>query len=207
MGENVNGSVTQPENVGGNQVIQDKEPDNAVHNQEHNEPGLIKKNRELLAELKKHKDELKSLKEKELKEKEQWKDLYESEKKAREESESRINEIQAKIKESAKTAAVRSELLKRGFNQQYLDIVDRLVDTSSLTYDDETRTVGGVEIAAKAIQEKYAPFFGGAKTNVNHDAPDGTKPITLEDWRKMSMEDQVKYKPELEKALGINRTK
>ena len=144
----------------------------------------------------------KLLEDERLKEKEDFKKLYENKlaelqviKKDKEESDK-------KIQEGLKIGALKNELSKLGMDMKYMDIAMKAVDLNTLKVEDDV--VLGVESAAKSLKEKAAPLFVSAGPNVSHAAPASPlQPLTLEEWEKLPIDQQVKREPELLATLGF----
>ena len=107
----------------------------------------------------------------------QFKELYESQKKATEEALAQKRELEAEITKTQIAAKVRGELAKLGMAQEYAEDAFRLMDWKLVSLDPETKTVIGAEEAAKAFHERYngLGFFKKGSAGVNHNAPQNGK--------------------------------
>jgi len=154
------------------------------------------------------KAKLKEKEELELINQKKYQEVAEIKKKEADEWKQKYEQTEQRIVTATKASAVKAELLKMGLNPQYAAEMIKLADLNSLHYDDESRVVTGTEEVAKSLYEKFPPLFGKGKPGVSHDAPQGGGGrLTMQEWKALPREEQLKREPELYATLGISRTK
>jgi hypothetical protein len=142
--------ITKPEALASQDSVQEVKIENPE--------GVLKKNQELLAELKntriqlkKFEEEKKSENEKKLMDQQEYSKLVELKQKETDEWKSKFDLQQKHIEDAQKLGAFRKELVKLGIGAEYMDNVTKFVDVNSITYDQETGTITGADLAAKTI--------------------------------------------------------
>lgn len=150
-------------------------------------PEFVEKLKKEKANLAKALEEAKvSLKEKEsgeLKEKEQWKTLYEQTVKSNEELSINLKKKDEMIQQGVLNAAISNELLKLGVDPSKMDVAKQLFDKSTIMFD-ETNTPIGVTEAAQSFYKKFADLNIFKKaTTANHTAAT-MNGATVMDWKK-----------------------
>ena len=167
---------------------------------------------ELKAELEEFRNKEKQREEAELIKTQQHEKVIELRNKELEETKNELLNYRKRESEGRKSIAVLSELKKLGFvdTESNKEIVMKLLDKKDVEIDPTTNTVLGADLSAKVFFEKYnnLGLFGKTVPGVNQNSPQGfASPLTLEEWRKLPMEEQVKSKSEVEATLGIIKTK
>lgn len=162
--------------------------------------------------------ELEAIKTQQLKEKEDYKAMYEmSQKKAQE------YEAMLKQKDEAETRAIKLTKVKQEWNKlglkdaEPVEAMLDLVKLDAVKYDPELRVVLGAEEEAKRIFEKFQPMFKGMGAKPNHDAPQGVPAdVSIESYKrmladgsfkKMSPIQQKEYEQKLYTANGMTLKK
>lgn len=159
-------------------------------------------------ELKNFREALRNKEKEDLEKQEKYKELYEIEKKRSEERDQELAQLKELTTTSKKLGALRDELEKLGCNKQYLDKAIKFADMNKIIVDDETGVITGADLQAKLVSEDVPPFFQPSKVGVSHQAPAGlAKPISIEDWQKLSYEDRQKLKKEVYEQHGIQLRK
>ena len=134
-----------------------------------------------------------------LKEKEQWKTLYEQQKKSNEELATQLQQKEERIRQGVLNSAISNELLKLGVDPTMMDAAKQLFDKNAIMFD-ETNTPIGVSEAAQAFYKKYSTlniFKRQATANHSAAAMNGSAGI---DWKKAKTpEEKVAL---FKKALG-----
>lgn len=163
--------------------------------------GKLKKEKENLAKLvNQMRGELDSIKKgaeesqvKELQSKEEYKRLYEMERKKAEELSLNVKGLQSKITEGTINSNLRSELLKLGCEPQHIDTALTLADRKMVVIDPDTGTIVGADDCAKAFYDKFNAlgFFKKASGGINHNAPKHNKAQT--DLATMTLNEKKAY--------------
>lgn len=141
---------------------------------------------------------LAALEEGKLKEKEQYKELYEASRKELGTLKADLDRRLASEVTQLKKDALKQELFKLGLNPKHEATALRLADIDSLMVDEETKTVIGVVDAAKAFQNDFNEIglFGRPVASVTQTAPQSAvttgKPVA-----EMSKEDVIQRLKEL----------
>ena len=156
------------------------------------------KTRALEAEAK-----LKAQAEKSLIENEEFKTLAENKQKELEAARAELNKTNKIIETAKKTSALTNELSKLGCNESYVGQAIKLANLEDIKIDSEFNTTVGADAVAQSIKEAVPVLFGSSERVLNS-APEGTnEKLTLEAFKKLSREDKIKRRAELEANLGI----
>lgn len=161
-------------------------------------------------EARKNADALKALQEKELRDKEQWKDYAAAKEKEANEYKTKYETVTKSITERAKISAVREAALKLGLVETAIDDLE-LMDLKDVAV--ETTSTGrinvmGAKSAAERIKSIRPHWFSESRTpNVNGNTPTVTKPggagsVSYEELKKLEEEarktgDYTEYKRKL----------
>lgn len=165
--------------------------------------GLKKKNEELLAEKKKlqekYNNETKTLNEKlqaiekeKLEAANDWKKIAELERSEKETLKQKIDSQEKESQRMAKMAAVKKELDKEGALPDMVEFMIKSANLDDLKYDPDHKVVLGVNDLVKKFRTEAPSAFGKQGARMNHKAPDGTNPetIDMETWRSMDFKKQ-----------------
>lgn len=178
-----------------------------VKNLDAYEKVLIEK-RNAMAKARELEEKLERLETERLKEKEDYKAMYEMSQKKLKEYETVLATEKENKTRAIKLTAVKKEFEKMGLkDSQAAETLFPLIDINTLKYDEEHSVVLGAEDEARRIKERLPQVFGAGTSTARaaHDAPTGTTgAITLDAWKKMSPQDRKKYEPELYKSMGVN---
>lgn len=151
--------------------------------------------------------QLKAKAETELKEKEQWKTLFETKSKEVEELTTKLSTIEQHRIEQTKQSELKKELGKLGIKSSYVDRAVKLADLSSIKMDAETGTIYGADVTAKTLASDWPDLFGSAPpagTNSDAGKPPSTSILSLEDWAKLPYEERKKREGEVLAKLGVS---
>lgn len=144
--------------------------------------------------------------EQELVAKEEWKTLAEQRLQKTLEAESKLNSLNETIVKSQKIGALKTELGKLGMAPDVMEMAIQLVDLKTVNVDSEHNVVTGADTAVKVIRDKLPQLFTTTPAGVSHAAPQGQlKPLTLDEWRQLPVDEKIKREQELYKTLGIQR--
>lgn len=137
---------------------------------------------------------LKERDESELKAKEDFKKLYEAEKKTRETVSAELEMLRQEKVQAKLNSAIRKELLKYGLAPEHTETALKLFDRSQVTLDPDTNVVVGAELAAKSFYEKHAAlgFFKKPGTGVNQVGAQMNK-VEPTDFNKMPLKQKYEY--------------
>ena len=149
---------------------------------------------------------LKAKAEGELKEKEQWKTLFETKTKEVEDLTTKLSQIEQHKAHMAKENELKKELTKLGIKANYVDRAVKIADLSSIKIDAETSTVYGADVTAKTLASDWPDLFGSTQTaGVSSDAPNAPQtPISLDEWQRLPYAERKKREGEMFAKLGIN---
>lgn len=141
--------------------------------------------------------------ENELLEKDQHTKLIDIQKKEIEDLNGKITKHEDMLINSRKNSQFLQELKKLGLNENDANkkAALKLFDNSIINVDSETGTVIGADLAAKSFYDEYnhLGLFGKQSVGVNQNAPQGViSKLTLDEWKKLSPEDKIKRRGELE---------
>ena len=125
-----------------------------------------------------------------LKEKEDFKALYENEQKEKNELKLQIEEAKKNEIKNKKAAFVKSEFAKNGAHGDSIDMLVKLVDIEAVKYDPETGAIWGHEDSVKAVKEKMPMVFGTNPAAPNQSAPNVNTQVF--DFAKLSGKDLTK---------------
>lgn len=153
-----------------------------------------------------------------LKEKEDFKTMYELTQKKAQELEQQLASIEQEKVNSRKLSKLTEEFKKMGVKDPTtLEALLKLSQTDALKYDPETNVVLGIEDEAKRVKSMIPVAFGSVSAAASHDAPQGApSAVTMEQYNKMiadgsffkmSKEEQKAFTAKLYNSLGINLRK
>jgi hypothetical protein len=149
-------------------------------------------------------NQLKAKAETELKEKEQWKTLFETKSKEVEDLTTRLSQIEQHKVQIAKESELKKELQKLGIKSNYLEKAVKIADLNSIKADGETGTIYGADVVAKSIAQDWSDLFGGSSAGVDHSAtktpPTGN--LTFDEWSKLPYDERKKREGEMLKTMG-----
>jgi hypothetical protein len=157
--------------------------------------------------------ELETIKTAQLKEKEDYKAMYEMSQKKAQEYEVKLKEREEAENRAIKLTKVKQEWSKLGLkDSEPADALLQIVNLDAVKYDPELKVVLGAEEEAKRIFEKFQPMFKTGSPKPNHDAPQGipatvsmesySKAIKDGSFAKLSKDEQRKYISKLYEAGG-----
>lgn len=131
--------------------------------------------------------ELEAIKTAQLKEKEDYKAMYEMSVKKAQEYEVKLKEREEQETRAIKLTKVKQEWQKLGLkDQEPAEAMLELVKLDAVKYDPELKVVLGAEEEAKRIFEKFQPMFKGITAKPNHDAPQGVPAdVSIESYKRM----------------------
>ncbi len=103
-----------------------------------------------------------------------------------------ITKFKSDEQERHKLTRVRSELSKFGLDSMYEEAALKLIDRSRLKYDEDTNTVIGAELEAKALYDQYKDlgFFKKSAGPINQSAPNTIN--ANKSFSSLSREDKLK---------------
>jgi len=145
--------------------------------------------------------------EKALKEKEDYKTLYEQQKQRVEELTGVVDKAANEKLNTAKTGELRKELEKLGVNPKYAEKAVQLAQLDTVKIDKETGTIYGADLVAKTLSEEWPVLFGGQTDNVTQNAPEVPRPtgaLTLEEWQRLPYAERKQREGELFSSSGVN---
>lgn len=162
--------------------------------------------------------ELEAIKTQQLKEKEDYKAMYEMSQKKSMEYEAKLKEREEQETRAIKLTKVKQEWSKLGLNSvEPVEAMLDLVKLDAVKYDPELKVVLGAEEEAKRIFEKFQPMFKGISAKPNHDAPQGVPAdVSIESYKrmladgsfkKMAPSEQRAFEQKLYQASGITTKK
>lgn len=164
-------------------------------------------NQSLRDELEQMKAEQKAREEAALKEKEDWKTLYEKTKLEKETLEGKLGSAEMLRQNAKKESELKSELAKLGVKPQYVERASKLANLDSVKIDKETGVIYGAEVVAKALSEDWPDLFGpGQSEKVEQQAPGSVAPtgaLSLEEWQKLPYEERKKREGEMMVSQGV----
>lgn len=158
--------------------------------------------------------ELQAIKTQQLKEKEDYKTMYELTLKEKQALETEKMEFKNQQITNKKLAAIKKELEKMGAKEpQTLEGLLKLAEVNAIKYDEETNVVFGSEEEAKRIKSMIPAAFGTMSAAASHEAPKGNpesfnmdaynKMVADGSFLKLSKEQQRAYTAKLYATLGI----
>lgn len=157
---------------------------------------------EIIAKLKREKDnqkaakealeaELKALKDDKLKEKENYKALYETAVKDAETLKSELSARDTMINEGKINSSISAELLKAGVSPDKIDTAKRLIEKTTVMLDKETGVVVGAVEAVQAFVKAHADLgFFGKNGSANHNAG-ANESVGSASWQKAKSTDEM----------------
>lgn len=145
---------------------------------------------------------LKEFEQKEMIQKEEWKTLSEKYSKEKNEWQEKYTKLNSEILTAKKLGAVKNELLKMGADPKAVPMLVKLADAEKI--EEDSGVIVGAEQVAMMIKEAIPTAFGIINRNVQ-EPPDVkmTGKLTLEDYKKLSPEDQKKRESELYEQYNI----
>jgi hypothetical protein len=158
--------------------------------------------------------ELEKIKTAQLKEKEDFKSMYEMAAKKAQDLETQIQAVEAEKTRSIKLTQVKREWEKLGLkDSKTADGLLKLIDLEKVKYDSDLKIVLGHEEEAKRVFEDFKPLFAGETPRADHSAPKGTPvSISVEGYKqalkdgsfnKMSKEEQKSYLAKVYESQGV----
>lgn len=150
--------------------------------------------------------QLTEIREQSMREKEDYKGLYEKEREVRLQYEEEIKTTKDRQVDDLKRASVRKALKEMGAREDSIDGLVRLAEMKSLKYDDEHRMVLGVEHQAKEIKSLMPSAFGPQKVGVDHTPAQNiasTGDFSTEAWKALTP--AQRRDPEIKKAFYAAR--
>jgi len=162
--------------------------------------------------------ELETIKTNQMKEKEDYKAMYEMSLKKATELDVKLKEREENETKSIKLTKIKQEWEKMGLrDSQSAEQLLKIVNLDAIKYDSELKVVLGAEEEAKRISESFMPMFKGTSAKPSHDAPQGTpadvsidaynKMVMSPEWRKMSKQDQHAYTAKVYEKMGVTARK
>ncbi len=160
---------------------------------------LAKGKTALEQELEALKKEKQSREEADLQAQNKFKELYEAQKARAESIEKELSSTRETIVEGKKNTAIRTELVKLGFDETHIESAFKLLDKKMVAYDQSTGTVVGADEAAKAFHQNYGSlgFFKKQTPGANHQAPGG-QPGKI-DLSKISTSEKLRMLAQMKK--------
>lgn len=210
---NENAETTNSSPVGGNESTGGDSSDgnynpefvNKLKKEKENFRSETQKLRDQIAEMQKAQAERE---EKELKEKEDWKTLYEKTKAENEALTGKLSSAEQLKVVSKKESEVKKELAKLGVKPEYADRAAKLVNLDSVKFDKETGVVYGAEVVAKTLSEDWPDLFGaGSTATVTQSAPNSPAPsgaLSLEDWKRLPYDERKKREGDVMASAGVS---
>lgn len=163
-------------------------------------------NAKLLAKVEELENSIKSKEEAALKEKEDWKTLFEQKAKEVETLTGTIQLTEKEKLEGVKKTELKKELTKLGINPVFVDQATKLADLDSVKIDKETGVVYGADVVAKTLSEEWKPLFGETTPGVTQNAPEAptlTGKLSLDEWQKLPYDERKKREGELQSSMGF----
>ena len=113
---------------------------------------------------------------------------------------------------ATKLGEIRKEFEKLGADHKSMDVLLKLVNTEAVKVErgDNDNIIGvyGVGDEVKRIKDSLPMVFGKPSTGANHESPDiNHKPMDLEAFKSMPLQDKKKNMAEVFKAQGIELKK
>jgi|DEB0MinimDraft_6_1074348.scaffolds.fasta_scaffold03835_4 type IV secretory pathway VirB4 component len=145
--------------------------------------------------------------EKALKEKEDYKALYEQQKQRVEELTGVVDKAKTERVTATKTVELKKELQKLGLKPEYVEKAVQLAQLDTVQIDKETGTIYGADLVAKTLSEEWPVLFGAETDNVTQNAPQVARPtgaLTLEEWQKLPYAERKQREGELFGSQGVN---
>jgi hypothetical protein len=197
------------------QIVQNEQPTKSENvSREAYEKALAEK-RNFAEKAKAVEAELEKIKTEQLKEKEDFKAMYEMAAK-------KVQDYEAQIQfaENEKTKAIKLTQVKREWEKLGLkdskasETLLKLVDVEKIKFDKDLNLVLGHEEEAKRVFEDFKPLFGASSSRPDHSAPSsGPVSYTIEAYRqalrdgsfaKMSKDDQKDYISKIFQSGGVS---
>ena len=167
------------------------------------------KNRELEGRLQELEAKLTETENQKLIEKEDFKKGGEKQKEEADIWREKYEKSEQKIIKGLKAGSLKSELRKLGIKQERVELAVGLAKLDEIEYDSSTSVITGAEDQAKLIAEKSPEWFGNTSASMNSDAPTTSTggSITVEEFRKLPLPEQVKRTPDLLRTYGVEMRK
>ena len=143
----------------------------------------------------------KAREEQELKEKEDWKTLFEKANEEKKNLEGKLTTVADRELSAKKESELKKELAKLGVKQNYVEKAAKLAQLDSVKIDNETGVIYGADVVAKTLSEEWPDLFGsGASETVRQSAPQtptSTGVLSLDEWQKLPYEERKKREGDL----------
>lgn len=153
---------------------------------------VAEKNRDLEAQLE-------AIKTKSLEEQQNYKVLADEYKKKWEAEKETVTKFQTSLIEGKKKQSLIAQLEKMGIRSDRKEALLQLAKYDAIKFDDEHKIAFGHEEEASRLKTMLPECFGKPSTNMNSSSPDigNEGEVTLESYKKMSLEDKRKAYPKL----------
>ncbi len=142
-----------------------------------------------------------------LKEKEDYKTLYEKTKAENEQLTGKLGSAEQQRLDAKKASELKSELAKLGVKPQYAEKAVKLANLDSVKIDKDSGVIYGAEVVAKSLSEDWPDLFGsGSSEKVTQNAPATPTPtgaLSLEEWQKLPYDERRKREGEMMQTMGI----
>lgn len=161
---------------------------------------VLKEKRNAMERVRELEGTLQNVTDERLKEKEDWKTLYESTKTKLDEVNTNLESERVEKINGHKLSSLKRELSKMGAQENSMDALLKLADTSALKFDPEHKVVLGTEMVAKQIKDSIPAAFGRPGAGVDQSAPQtNTADLSIDSFKSMSAKDRSN--PDVIKAL------
>lgn len=148
--------------------------------------------------------EQKAAEERALKEKEDYKTLYEKTKAENERLTGSLESAEQQKLNAKKESELKRELAKLGVKPSYAEKAVKLANLDFVKVDNDSGVIYGAEVVAKSLSEDWPDLFGeGTTEKVSQSAPQSPPPtgaLTLEEWQKLPYDERRKREGEV---LGL----
>jgi hypothetical protein len=145
--------------------------------------------------------------EKALKEKEDYKTLYEKTKLENESLTGKLDSAENLRLNAKKESELKSELAKLGVKPSYAEKAVKLANLDSIKLDKDSGVIYGAEVVAKSLSEDWPDLFGSQSTEkVTQTAPASpttTGALSLEQWQKLPYDERRKREGEMLQTMGV----
>lgn len=142
-----------------------------------------------------------------LKEKEDWKTLYEQQKTENESLTGKLGSAENQRLDAKKETELKKELTKLGLDPKYADKAVKLGNLESVKIDKDTGVIYGAEVVAKSLSEDWPALFGSTPTEkVSQSAPAIPSPtgaLSMDEWKKLPYDERKKREGEMMQNEGI----
>lgn len=187
--ENVNDGVLETE-----KPVETKEEAKEPEKKEGHSPlfeKVLKEKKNAMTRVRELESKLEEANNLRLKEKEDYKTLYEQERVKREALEGDFQKEQAEKINGFKLSSLKRELSKMGADDNSIDLLLKIADKEAMKYDTDHKVVLGAESVAQQLKEQAPKLFGGPNVGVDQRAPD-TKfsTIDVDSFKKLDAKDK-----------------